>query len=87
VTSRVEGGGNRETVWAMVEPRESNMKVNPDHSHVIHYNLKRDIPVVDRGEGIYLVDTDGKRYIDACSGPVAANIDPSGLRVSDAVLQ
>jgi adenosylmethionine-8-amino-7-oxononanoate aminotransferase len=50
------------------------MTVNPDRSHMIHYNLKRDIPVVDRGEGIYLIDTDGKRYIDACSGPVAANI-------------
>jgi adenosylmethionine-8-amino-7-oxononanoate aminotransferase len=59
------------------------MTVNPDRSHVIHYNLKRDIPVVDRGEGIYLIDTDGKRYIDACSGPVAANIGQGIQEIAD----
>ncbi len=59
------------------------MTVNPDHSHLIHYNLKRDIPVVDRGEGIYLIDTAGKRYIDACSGPVAANIGQGITEIAD----
>ncbi len=50
------------------------MKVDPKRSHAIHYRLKDSIPVIDYADGIYLVDTDGKRYIDACSGPVAANI-------------
>jgi len=26
------------------------------------------LPVVERGEGMYLVDTNGKRYLDACGG-------------------
>jgi adenosylmethionine-8-amino-7-oxononanoate aminotransferase len=59
------------------------MKVNPDQSNVIHFNLKRDIPIVDYGEGIYLIDKDGKRYIDACSGPVAANIGQGVKEVAD----
>ena len=31
-----------------------------------------DYPVLERGEGIYLYDTDGKRYIDGAAG--ASNI-------------
>ena len=27
-----------------------------------------DMPVIDHGEGIYLYDTDGKRYIDGSGG-------------------
>lgn len=37
--------------------------------------------VVDRGEGIYLWDTQGRRYIDASSGPIAANIGHANARV------
>lgn len=36
--------------------------------------LNRQLPVIDRGEGIYLYDTEGRRYIDGCSGAVVANI-------------
>ncbi len=38
-------------------------------------------PVVDRGDGIYLWDTQGRRYIDASSGPIAANIGHANARV------
>jgi hypothetical protein len=31
-------------------------------------------PVVARGEGVYLFDTDGRRYLDASGGPVLVNI-------------
>src|SRR5690606_15680109 len=40
-------------------------------------------PVVDRGEGIYLWDTQGRRYIDASSGPVASNIGHGNERGHD----
>lgn len=59
------------------------MKINPDHSHVLHFNLKKSIPVIDYGEGIYLYDTDAKRYIDACSGPVACNIGHGIKEIAD----
>ncbi|KQP14246.1 aspartate aminotransferase family protein [Pseudorhodoferax sp. Leaf267] len=44
-------------------------------------------PVVDRGEDIYLWDTSGKRYIDASSGPIAANIGHGNARVIEAARQ
>ncbi|WP_206664277.1 aspartate aminotransferase family protein [Variovorax guangxiensis] len=40
--------------------------------------------MVERGEGIYLFDTEGRRYIDASSGPIAANIGHGNARVIDA---
>src|SRR5690606_39107968 len=48
------------------------------------FYLKKEIPrrpTVARGEGIYLWDTQGKRYIDASSGPVAANLGHGNARV------
>ena len=44
-------------------------------------------PMVDRGEGIYLWDRDGKRYIDACSGPQTANIGHGNKRVREAMME
>lgn len=38
-------------------------------------------PRVARGEGIFLWDTDGRRYIDASSGPVASNLGHGNARV------
>ena len=32
------------------------------------YDEKREIPVIDRGEGAYVYDTHGKRYLDGLSG-------------------
>lgn len=42
-------------------------------------------PRVARAEGIYLWDTDGRRYIDASSGPMVSNIGHSNPRVLDAM--
>lgn len=41
-------------------------------------------PMVERGEGIYLWDSLGRRYIDASSGPIAANIGHGNARVIEA---
>lgn len=40
-----------------------------------------DRPMVERGEGIYLWDTTGKRYIDASSGPQTSNLGHGNKRV------
>lgn len=39
------------------------------------------LPEVSHGEGIYLWDTNGARYIDASSGPVVNNIGHANRRV------
>lgn len=53
-------------------------------SHFLHYNMKSIAPTVDRGEGIYLYDTNGKRYIDGSSGPLVCNIGHGVKEIGEA---
>ncbi len=39
-----------------------------DLSRVVFRDLERDYPMVERGEGIYLYDTKGRKYIDGSGG-------------------
>ena len=36
--------------------------------HVLHRSTRGRLPVAVRGEGIFLIDTVGRRYLDACGG-------------------
>ncbi len=42
-------------------------------------------PILDRAEGIYLYDKDGKRYIDVSGGPMACGTPHGDKRVNQAV--
>jgi len=42
-------------------------------------------PVVSHGDGVWLWDTDGNAYIDACSGPVTTNLGHRNMRVIEAM--
>jgi len=44
-------------------------------------------PVVSHGEGIYLWDSTGKRYIDACSGPQTTSLGHANKRVLKAMVE
>ncbi len=51
--------------------------VRPDPAgdrHVFHSALRKQFPVISHGEGCWLYDTDGKRYLDACGGAMVVNI-------------
>jgi adenosylmethionine-8-amino-7-oxononanoate aminotransferase len=39
------------------------------------------LPRIERAEGIWLYDTDGRRYLDASSGPVASNLGHGHPRI------
>jgi adenosylmethionine-8-amino-7-oxononanoate aminotransferase len=43
-------------------------------SNVFYRAVNKNYLTVDHGEGIYLYDTDGKKYIDACSGAAVSNL-------------
>ena len=43
-------------------------------THILRPNLGKTLPTIERGEGVYLFDTTGKRYLDGSSGPVVCNI-------------
>ncbi|MDG2372771.1 MAG: aminotransferase class III-fold pyridoxal phosphate-dependent enzyme, partial [Paracoccaceae bacterium] len=45
----------------------------------------RALPVIDRAEGIYMWDTNGKKYFDGSSGPVTTNLGHANERVLKAM--
>ena len=51
----------------------------------LFYQSRQPRPFLDRGEGIYLYDEHGKRYIDGSSGAMVSNIGHSNRRVLDAM--
>lgn len=51
----------------------------------LFYQSKSPRPMLDRAEGIYMWDTDGKRYIDGSSGAMVSNIGHSNPAVLDAM--
>jgi len=42
--------------------------------HVFYRKMNHARPMIARGEGVYLVDTDGKRYLDGSGGPLVVNV-------------
>ncbi len=53
-------------------------------SHVF-YQTRLERPRLAKAEGVYLWDTDGKRYLDGCSGAMVSNIGHSNPRVLQAM--
>jgi adenosylmethionine-8-amino-7-oxononanoate aminotransferase len=53
--------------------------------HVFYRNIRKQYTEVDRGEGIYLYDREGKRYIDACSGAAVSNLGHAHPRIIQAI--
>lgn len=47
----------------------------------------RALPSVARGEGVWLWDTEGRRYLDACSGAVVVNVGHGRREVVDAMAE
>jgi adenosylmethionine-8-amino-7-oxononanoate aminotransferase len=56
-------------------------------SHVFHRTVGRELPRADRAEGAWIVDTDGRRYLDAAGGAVVVGIGHRDQAVIDALAQ
>ena len=54
--------------------------------HVFYRDWRKALPVIDRGEGIYLYDREGKRYLDGSGGPAVINIGHGVKEVIDAMM-
>jgi adenosylmethionine-8-amino-7-oxononanoate aminotransferase len=54
-------------------------------SHVFHRNLNHEYPVAVHGDGVYLVDATGKRYLDASGGAAVSCLGHSDRAVIDAI--
>ena len=54
---------------------------------VFYRALDREFPLIVRGEGCWLVDDQGRRYLDACGGAYVANLGHGVGEVADAVAE
>jgi adenosylmethionine-8-amino-7-oxononanoate aminotransferase len=61
------------------------MTVRYPDGNVLLRNLSRTFPVVTHGEGIWLFDEDGKRYLDAAGGAMVASVGHGNREVADAI--
>jgi adenosylmethionine-8-amino-7-oxononanoate aminotransferase len=53
--------------------------------HVFYRKMAHDYPLIDRAEGVYLYDTEGRRYLDASGGPVLVNVGHGVQSIVDAM--
>jgi len=63
------------------------MKNKKNRDHVFYRNPTKYYPTVQKGEGIYIYDTDGKRYIDGTGGAVVVSIGHGVKEIQDAMLE
>jgi adenosylmethionine-8-amino-7-oxononanoate aminotransferase len=54
-------------------------------THVLHRDLKKSLPVAVKGEGAYIIDDTGKRYLDASGGPAVSCLGHSHPKVIAAI--
>ena len=56
-------------------------------SHVFHRHTRQAYPTAVAGDGPYIIDSAGKRYLDASGGAAVSCLGHSATAVSDAVKQ
>ncbi len=54
-------------------------------NHVFHRHTRADLPTVAAGEGPYLIDTEGRRYLDASGGAAVSCLGHSNAQVIAAI--
>ncbi|MBE9539857.1 MAG: aspartate aminotransferase family protein [Proteobacteria bacterium] len=55
------------------------------HSHILHRQIGASLPVAVRGQGVYIIDGEGKRYLDASGGAAVSSLGHSHPRVIGAI--
>ena len=58
-----------------------------DASSLIKPMLLHTYTMIDRGEGVFLYDEDGKQYLDASSGAITANIGHGVDEIKQAIIE
>lgn len=54
-------------------------------SHILHRQMKSPYPVIAGGQGVYLIDTDGKRYLDGSGGAAVSCLGHGHPKVVKAI--
>ena len=59
------------------------MNLDYFHTDYLFYQSRRQLPMIERAEGVYIWDHTGKRYLDGSSGAVVCNIGHGNHRVAN----
>ena len=62
-----------------------SMPLSYPHGNVFYRKLARDYPRIARGEGCYLYDDAGKRYLDAVGGAFVASLGHGNHQIAEAM--
>ena len=60
------------------------MSKHPE-GHVFYRRMAHDYPTIVRGEGVFLYDGEGRRYIDASGGPLVVNVGHGVASIAQAM--
>lgn len=61
--------------------------VNRPEGHVFYREMGHTYPTIERGEGVFLYDRDGRCYLDASGGPLVVNIGHGVRAVAQAMAE
>ena len=53
--------------------------------NIIHRNIQQELPRAVSGDGVYLIDQDGNRYLDGCCGAAVSCLGHSNKVVVEAI--
>ncbi|NRB67001.1 MAG: aspartate aminotransferase family protein [Vibrio sp.] len=56
-------------------------------SHVFHRHCHTRLPTVSHGDGVYLFDTQGRAYLDACGGAAVSNLGHNHPAIKRAIIE
>jgi len=54
-------------------------------SHILHRQINSALPVAVRGQGVYIIDADGNRYLDASGGAAVSSLGHSHAGTIEAI--
>ncbi|MFC1532466.1 aspartate aminotransferase family protein [Thermodesulfobacteriota bacterium] len=63
------------------------MKNQKLQDNVFYRDRKKEYPVIERGEGLYLYSKEGKRYIDATGGPMVVCLGHGIPEITEAMIE
>ncbi|MFN4140501.1 aspartate aminotransferase family protein [Aestuariivirga sp.] len=56
-------------------------------THVFHRDPRKALPVAVRGDGIWIIDSEGKRYLDASGGAAVSCLGHAHPRITEAIVR
>jgi adenosylmethionine-8-amino-7-oxononanoate aminotransferase len=61
------------------------MKMSDAPTEHLFYQTRKKLPFIERADGVWMWDQEGKEYIDGCSGAVVANIGYGNRKVLETI--